>query len=406
MQMFVLDQGSRLPLEILDASRIASGGAGTVYRLDSGPYAGSTAKILHDPASFERDKINAMIAQPPATSWMDIHGRKVPQFTWPTHVLEDAQGQGRGFLMPYVDMGKAVPMSTYIELINTLPRADQSITLRMAVARNLAAALVELHKLRHYFVDLKPQNIFVFKETGNVCLLDCDGYAIDGGRFPARQYSSQYLSPEILINNVHPGALSLNDHQDRFAFATLAFQIINYGVHPFQGILADQSIENASTDDFVKGGWYAYGLAANPQVRPCAHSIHAYWDARTRELFDQCFTAPRPSARPRIAEWLEHFDKLLRDKAFSPCEQFPRDILHIHFKGRPCFTCEVLLAPQQFGRAKAPQAPGPESPPTMPSAGSGSTAPCGTPASAGLPKWVHWVIFAIVLAVFAALRAA
>jgi len=355
VQAFVIDAGARSALSISDSSRIARGGAGTVYRIESGPYAGSVAKILHDKQTFVREKIEAMIALTPSSSWMSIYGKKVPQFAWPTHVLENAQGEGIGFLMPQVDTSMAVSMSEYVELINTLPLADRSITLRVTVARNLAAALVEIHKKRHYFIDLKPQNIYVFKETGNVCLLDCDGYAIDGGKFPAGQYSSQYLSPEILINRVDPRALSLNDFQDRFAFATLAFQLLNYGVHPFQGIPKDQCIEEANTDEFVKRGWYPYGLSPNPCILPARYSIHEYWDLKSRSLFDKAFEAPRPSARPSAAEWTAHFDELIKQKAFSPCTSYPRDIIHIHFKGKDCFACGVLLRSQ--GAAPTAQRP-------------------------------------------------
>jgi DNA-binding helix-hairpin-helix protein with protein kinase domain len=344
-RVHVIAGNARHSLEIQEHSRIGHGGAGKIYLLTDTRYPETVAKIFHQADQCERAKIQAMLDAPPDGIWMQVNGRQVPVLAWPTHLLENNQGQTIGYLMPYVDTRLAVSMNTYIEEIESLPEQDQSITLRVMVARNLAAALAALHEKRDYFIDLKPQNILIFKETGNICLLDCDGFAIGGGKYPAHQYSSQYMMPEILINRVTPQALSLNDHQDRFALAVIIFQILDYGVHPFQGIPHDQSIENANTDEFAKRGWYAYGLAPSPDISPARQSIHEYWDTETRQLFDRAFTAKRPSQRPTAVEWREHLDRLIRNKAFAKCNRFPNEVIHIHFKEKSCFICEKFTAP-------------------------------------------------------------
>lgn len=340
MRVYVTDGTRRHFLDIHDQSRIGRGGAGNIYLISDTKYPATVAKIYHQTDQCERAKIQAMLDAPPDGIWMQMNGRQVPVLSWPTHLLENDQGQAIGYLMPHVDISLAVPMNTYIEDIEALTEQDQSISLRVMVARNLAAALAALHEKRDYFIDLKPQNILVFKESGNVCLLDCDGYAIGGGRYPARQYSSQYMAPEILINRVEPQALALNDYQDRFALAVIIFQILNYSTHPFQGTPNDQSIEDANTDEFAKRGWYAYGLTPSPDINPVRQSIHEYWDAATRQLFDHAFTAKRPSQRPTATEWREHLDRLIQNKAFAKCSRFPTEVIHIHFKGKPCFVCE------------------------------------------------------------------
>jgi DNA-binding helix-hairpin-helix protein with protein kinase domain len=340
MQVFVADGAERHSVDIQDQSRIGSGGAGVIYQILDARYSGTVAKIYHQAAQCERTKIQAMLDAPPDGLLIRMNDRQVPVLSWPTHLLENDQGKAIGYLMPHVDISLAVPLNTYIEDIESLSEQDQSISLRIVVARNLTAALAALHEKRDYFIDLKPQNILVFKESGNICLLDCDGFAIDGGRFPAHQYSSQYMAPEILINRVEPQALSLNDYQDRFALAVIIFQILNYSTHPFQGILLDQSIEDANTDEILKRGWYAYGINPCQHISPVRTSIHEYWDTGTRQLFDRTFTAKRPSHRPSAVEWREHLDSLIQNKAFIKCNRFPSEVTHIHFKDKSCFVCE------------------------------------------------------------------
>lgn len=376
-RVYVINGDSRHLLELQEQSRVGQGGAGKIYLLNDARYPDTVAKIFHQADQCERAKIQAMLDAPPDGIWMQSNGGHIPVLSWPTYLLENEQGQAIGYLMPYVDTRLTVPMNTYIDEIDSLPEHDQSISLRVAVARNLAAALAALHEKRDYFIDLKPQNILIYKESGNVCLLDCDGYAIGGGKYPARQYSSQYLMPEILINRVEPQALALNDHQDRFALAVLIFQILDYGVHPFQGVPHDQSIENANTDEFAKRGWYAYGLTPNPNVSPARQSIHEYWDAEIRQLFDRAFTAKRPSQRPTATEWREHLDRLIRSKAFAKCDRFPNEVVHIHFKGKPCFICEKFTVSA------------PLDPPLPPN-----------------PAWAEWIgkiiVFVVIIAVIRA----
>lgn len=327
----------------LPDNRIGRGASGSVYRVTDPAYPGAAAKIYHDPLQLEVARIECMIANPPQNSWMTIAGQQVPSIAWPTHLVHDGTGKSIGYLMPFVDTSRAVTMSEYVEDINALSEQDQSISLRINVARNMSALLGKLHSKRDYFIDLKPQNLQVFKETGNIALLDCDGFAIGGGKFPAPQYSRQYQAPEVLINRASPQSLSLNDHHDRFAMAVIIFQILNYGIHPFQGIPADMSIETADTDEYLKQGWYPYGPSLNPHLLPHPRSVHEYWDDKTRLLLHRAFTVSRPSERPAASEWVEHFDQLLNHKLFESCALYPTDVRHIHFKGKPCFVCEKFM---------------------------------------------------------------
>lgn len=334
-------------LEISDQRLVGRGAVGAIYRLEDPNYPGMAAKIYHTTSNLELARIEAMIADPPKITSMVLGGEKIPTLAWPSHLVYDAQGRNIGYLMPYIDLRQTITLQEYLEDINSLSPQDQSISLRINVARNLCAMLAEMHNKRNYFIDLKPQNIRVFKESGNIALLDCDGFSIAGGRYPATHYSSQYLAPEAIINRATPQSLSLNDYQDRFALSIILFQILNFGIHPYQGIPVDLSIENATTDEYLKLGWYPYGLTPNRNLLPHPLSIHEYWDHATRTILERAFTAPKPSQRPTAKEWLDHIDGLLGIKAFARCGTFPNDVRHIHFKEKKCFVCEKFESTKQ-----------------------------------------------------------
>ena len=343
MKVYVQEAGANRHEMQLPDRAIGKGAAGNIYHVATAPFRDTAAKIYHDSGKLEMGRIEHMVANPPENAKMTIKGRQVPTIAWPTHLILDASGKAIGYLMPFVDASHAVTMQEYVEDIGALPEQDQSISLRLNVARNLAALLTELHSKRDYFIDLKPQNLLVFKETGSIAMLDCDGFAIGGGKFTAPQYSRQYQAPEVVINRASPQSLSLNDYHDRFAMAVVIFQILNYGIHPFQGVPTDMNLQSADTDEYIRQGWYAYPSSGNSNLKPHPNSIHTYWDGATLNLFQRTFMATKPSQRVSAKEWLNHFDRLLAQKPLVPCKSYPKDVRHIHFKGKTCFMCEKFM---------------------------------------------------------------
>lgn len=338
--------GGRTTIQ-LDGSAIKSGGEGDIFRVAARP--GYLAKIYHGrntSSRFNRRKTEAMIARPPERMSNSISGTTLPLFAWPTHVIEDASGQGVGFLMPEIPTDRAVTLSKYMsrQLANRhLSEDDRSLPRRFQLCRNLAAAIAELHRQHHYFVDLKPENIFMFKDTGIVCLIDNDGFSIDGGggeRFPAQTYTSQYLAPELLRNNIPPANIS-DDFQDRFALAALMFQILDNGLHPFQGTPQIQT-EDWNIDYCVRNGYYPHGLKPNPAIAPSAASVHDCWDLATRTLFDRAFAGSQPSDRPTAAEWRNHFEQYAQANGrFERCALEPKLVTHIRLAGKDCPECRL-----------------------------------------------------------------
>jgi serine/threonine protein kinase len=343
---FITSGGQRQSLR-LDPQPIGRGGEANVYRVAGMP--GCLAKIYHRPASAAdgtRAKLEAMLQRPPQTMASIVNGKDLPLFAWPTHVVDDDAGLCAGFLMPEIPLDRAVTLGKYMGrslMKRGLSQDDQSLPRRILVCRNLASVIAELHRQKHYFVDIKPQNIYMFRDTGTICLVDNDSFSIagidNGPRFPASAYSSEYLAPELLRNGM--GASSVvSDAQDRFALAVLMFQILNNGLHPFQGSPRGPADE-WNIDLCVKLGYYPHGLVPHAAIAPSRSSCHDCWDVQTRQLFDRAFTAA-PSQRPSAVEWRSHLERLHQDRtAFQRCAMKPDDVLHLHFAALPCPECRL-----------------------------------------------------------------
>lgn len=340
---FLVSADTREVLQLGEAV-LARGGEADIYRVPG--FSSRVAKIFHRRGSSpreQREKLEAMIARPPEPSSVCHGAIDLPVFAWPTNLIEDESGACVGYLMREMPGDRAIPLHFYMSRWSAQRKFspdDRSLPRRVHVCRNLAAASAELHRQQHYFVDIKPQNIFMFKGTGVVCLVDNDSFSIaglnDGPRFPASAYSSEYLAPELLRNGMGANSV-VDDTQDRFALAVLLFEILNHGLHPFQGV-PTMECEDWNIDMCIKRGYYPYGLIPHPVVSPSVRSVHDCLDTGTRCLFDGAFAGERPSAE----EWRDHFDQLMETSgSFGRCEIKPNDALHIHLAGMPCMECRM-----------------------------------------------------------------
>lgn len=341
MQVTILERGVSSTVHIKETDSLGRGAVGYVVPVITAAYQSSVAKIYHDPARFQPAKIEAMLRNPPKYVAVKIDGNDYPQYAWPTHIMSSLAGKPLGFLMPKVNVQQSMTLDHFYDLIllqgQKVPE-EKSLSYKIEIARNLCSVLTELHAHKHFVVDFKPQNIKVFKQTHIVALLDCDSYSIAGRqkkRYPATNYTSEYIAPEALKNKIGPEGLF--EYQDRFALAVVLFQLLNNGIHPFQGI-QNNSVELAKNDDKVREGFYPHGVSPHPAISPRPSSVHHCFDDRTRAMFDRAFTA-NPSQRPSAREWNEHFSGILNLKMLQKCALYPEDPGHIHFVGKSCGTC-------------------------------------------------------------------
>jgi hypothetical protein len=345
----ITGQGARLVLGKL----VKSGGAGSVYRLRDS--ATQVAKVYHanqDLAHYEH-KITAMLELTPELPDLELDGRRIVQVAWPQTPIRDARGRFLGFLMPAVD----IEATSEVECILQEKQARREglptgLGPKVTLAANLSAVIAELHRQRHYVVDLKPVNLRFYRQSLYMAMLDCDGFSIQGKgeRFEAPQYTPDYLAPEFHARGLTPAGEA---QQDRFALAVVIFQLLNFGIHPFTG---RPTTEQVPTDipSRIAGRWYAHGLRPNRALQPVPSSGHAAMPDEIRQMFDRAFESAG-STRPAADEWA-HVLRGYAQRSAGKLTVCARNNTHQHFAGNDCAQCgrEKLLAGARAAAAAAP----------------------------------------------------
>jgi hypothetical protein len=336
------------------AKLVKSGGAGSVYLLRESPQL--VAKLYHptvDHATYAR-KVAAMLRLSPDLPDLVDGGRRMVQIAWPTSLLHDRHGRFAGFLMPAVD----VQATSELELILQEKQARASglpigLGPKVTLAANLAAVVAALHARHHYIVDLKPVNLRFYRQSLHMAMLDCDGLSIqgEGERFPAPQFTPDYLAPEFQRSGITTDG---EQAQDRFALAVVIFQLLNFGIHPYTG---RPSASNVPTDipGRIAGRWYAYGAGGNTGIAPNPGSGHGRMPSELRAMFDRAFES-RGHGRPAPHEWQALLESFAR-RSTGRVVVCAHDAVHQHYAGQECAHCERVQLLRKARTAKPARSP-------------------------------------------------
>ena len=327
---------------------IKSGGAGSVYLLPGAP--AQVAKLYHPhlDRAANRRKLEAMLELSPELPDQLENGKRYVQIAWPQAAAFDGQGGFAGFVMPLLDLAQTAELEQIMQERQARAAClPTGLGPKLTLAANLAAVIDALHQQQHYVVDLKPVNLRFYRDSLYIAMLDCDGFSIQGHaeRFPAEQFTADYLAPEFQRKGMPAGTEMA---QDRFALAVVIFQLLNFGIHPYSG---RPGHAQAPTDipGRIRDGYYAYGVQRHKGMAPNATSGHALMPPELRAMFDRAFSpSPRPQ-RPSAADWAQ----LLRGYAqrsggkLAVCAVNPE---HQHFAGLGCAACareQVIAAAAQ-----------------------------------------------------------
>ncbi|TSD72094.1 hypothetical protein FFI39_014565 [Janthinobacterium sp. KBS0711] len=316
---------------------IKSGGAGSVYLLPGAP--AQVAKLYHPhlDRAANRRKLEAMLELTPELPDQLENGKRYVQIAWPQAAVFDGQDGFAGFVMPLLDMAQTAELEQIMQERQARAAGlPTGLGPKLTLAANLAAVIDALHQQQHYVVDLKPVNLRFYRDSLYIAMLDCDGFSIQGHaeRFPAEQFTADYLAPEFQRKGMPAGTEMA---QDRFALAVVIFQLLNFGIHPYSGRPGNAQV---ATDipGRIRDGCYAYGIKRHKQLAPNATSGHALMPPELRAMFDRAFSqSPKPQ-RPSAADWAQ----LLRGYAqrsggkLVVCTANPE---HQHFAGLGCAAC-------------------------------------------------------------------
>lgn len=309
------------------------GASGKIYEVEGRPE--SVVKIFHnvEKSATNRQKLQAMLLNKPKFDPVNANGVDYIQIAWPEALLDDEKGFCVGYMMPLIDMNKAVSLDHLMQkAIRKKLNLSEKYAYRIFAAYNVALMVTELHKCGHYIIDLKPSNLYVYKENMLVAVVDCDGFSIKGEkvRYPAEFVSEEYIYPE----GMELSCEEMGEEQDKFALAVIIFRLLNNGIHPFSGAPKNQKDEMLTIQTRIEKYHYAYGLWPDKYQYPHPYSIHEYFNKETLELFERAFT--KDCQRPSAYEWQEHLWKLMH--GLKQCKENPN---HAYFTSKGCGLCSV-----------------------------------------------------------------
>ncbi|MGU3494490.1 protein kinase domain-containing protein [Xanthobacteraceae bacterium A53D] len=281
---------------------LTSGGTGTLYR-----HPGDPARIIKLYADDQVDahalKVAHMVNLSSAIQPADA--RRPFRFAWPLSCIVEQSALRRplGFSMDYFDPERWTRLDALINAhVSNRAGVNTSYRYRVLIALHLAQALDTLHAHGIQFVDLKPANVMIERNGTTLALIDCDSmrFVDESGRVhPALMTTPDYTAPEY--QGVDPRAMRDPEAQDRFAFAAMAFQLLNMGLPPFSGIVPEDSDLPEDTAGKIAAGAYAYGFEADERIRPNPRSLHTTWPRPLRRLFDAALGG---RDRPEMSEWV------------------------------------------------------------------------------------------------------
>ena len=214
--------------QITENNKISGGGEGTVYAVPGQP--GTVVKIYRKTPTPETcDKLEAMLANPPAQSAADL--------VWPTGLAKDRYGTTIGFFMPRLP-ANSLPLQ---KLLTPASREREQIRIGLEsltrIAANLAIAVAHVHdsnnasgKISRAVGDINESNIFA-TANGLVRIIDTDSFQI--GRFRCGVGKPDYTPPEL--QGVRFETVDRTPNHDSFALAVMIFRLLTQGQHPYVG---------------------------------------------------------------------------------------------------------------------------------------------------------------------------
>lgn len=307
----------------------AGGGEGDVYDVVGAP--GFVAKIYKpDKRTTERErKLSVMVSNKPSV---------MEQYAWPLDVLYE-NGQFIGYIMPKIN-GKEKLRNIYVYD----KRKGKLWSLFIAIAKNLSAAVHNVHEIHQVVGDLNPENILVNPNDGMVTLVDTDSYHISDS---SRTYRCGVGMPEFVapeLQGIHfPSAPlpTFTPESDRFALAVLIFALLMNGAHPFSCKVISGSSSKFQPIDNMQNGKCAFfpdSRSSNMDIPRYAPDLSSLPD-NIQKLFRRAFVAGHstPSLRPSAEEWYNALEQL--EDNLKTCL---KDTQHIYYYGaKECPWCKV-----------------------------------------------------------------
>jgi len=316
------------------------GAGGGVFSV---PLSQEVVAVLHedgsDPVARER-RIEAMLKKPPALPDIVEDGLRFTRTDWPLATLHDRSRKFAGYLRSALDLTATSPLEHVLR--ERKARAEglpTSLGAKINLAARLAVAITELHQLDHRVVYLSPANLRFYRQSLHVALMGSERFSIRASleRFAASPgpegINAHYIAPEFQGKTIPAGK---EEAQDRFALAVIVFQLLNYGIHPFDGLPTRDDVPE-DIPARIAGNYYAYGPKQHPALEPDPDSGHLAMPKEFRAMFHRAFGNDGTARPPALdwAAWLQ-FYSIPSNSRVVVCGVNPT---HHHYAELPCAAC-------------------------------------------------------------------
>jgi serine/threonine protein kinase len=315
-----------VPASSIDMSKpLAMGGTSSVFRVHGEP--AIVAKVYNDRKKIAVEKLKRL---------QTIDFGEYRQMLGVPFSLVSQDGAIIGFTQSYFEREQYITLDNWIEqpLAVRLDGKLRNLRFILKILQSLADVIDALHARHVCLVDLKPANVLVNKIDSTVRIIDCDSFCIldnsDNIIFPAKEVTLGYFAPDSLKAGKQISELKYS--QDNYAYGVIAFQILNNGLHPYQGVwrreLPDYNLETLSTQ-----GIFPYARVSSPEVSPLSMSVHDTFPDPLRTLFDRTFVPGLP--RVTVRNWRNVLQAIDSSVLVEDCTKSG----HAKFKDYPCAVC-------------------------------------------------------------------
>jgi DNA-binding helix-hairpin-helix protein with protein kinase domain len=264
--------------------RLGQGGEGSVYE-----FGGEAVKIYTAPPNGDQaQKLRALLTVRTATL--------EAVSAWPNRLVYSGPNPV-GYVMPKIEnhhpIGRiCLPASRKREF------ADKPWGWLIHIARNLAAAVDQIHAAGVIIGDLNDANVFVSR-AALVRMIDVDSFQISvaGKSWHTGVGVPMYLPPELQARDLR--SIPRTQDHDAFGLAIMIFALLMMGRHPWGGVYrSDKSIE-----DLIATEPFAYGHTARARgiVPPKAAPRMEWLHTDVAAAFERAFTA---RVRPSPHDWV------------------------------------------------------------------------------------------------------
>ena len=297
-------------------SQINQGGEGKICRIVGDQ--SRVAKIWRVPNRERAIKLIATIKNTP----VPVSARQNIRYCWPQDVLTDGKNIV-GYIMPAVNTNEFRQSQ---EFFNETLRKDTETTLGVTItektlvtaARDLCAAVAEIHAAGHVIGDVNEKNILI-NSDGTVRIVDIDAIQIYDPETSETHRCTvgrdEYTPPRLQGQSLD--LVDRTQDDDCFGLAVMIFKLMMGGRHPFTSRLSRDD-DNAITgiDEKIKNEYFPYNQddTVPDQYKVAVEEYKQAWDNsrdQIRTLFLQTFdpfeTRNRP--RPTATEWREELDR-------------------------------------------------------------------------------------------------